>query len=179
MPLHFRLLVLMVQASTGATAAATTTSHSTGIPSASSLIPSAPLAKRRIASAGLLLLTISIAATAALIATPAATTALVLSAATAAFHVGTTARFHLGLLFHHVDDLVRDAQIFDGVAANVALGHAPETITILWMWGQQMRRDWVNTLRRQLATTARTLDVQITSRKWTFIQVSQLTRCPL
>lgn len=37
-----------------------------------------------------------------------------------------------GLLPHHVDDLVRDAQVLNGAATDVALGHPPELVTILW-----------------------------------------------
>ena len=78
---------------------------------------------------------------------PAALLLLLLLRATAATALG----HHL--LLDHVDDLVRDAQVLDGAAADVALGHPPEFVA--------------------------SLDVQITSRKLMFIQLSQLTRCPL
>lgn len=41
----------------------------------------------------------------------------------------TTLRHHL--LLHHIDDLIRDSQILDGASSDVALGHAPELVTIL------------------------------------------------
>lgn len=39
----------------------------------------------------------------------------------------------LGSLFpHHVNDLIRDTQVLDGAASDVALRHPPELVTVLW-----------------------------------------------
>ena len=34
------------------------------------------------------------------------------------------------VLLHHVDDLIRDAEVLDGAAADVALGHPPELVPV-------------------------------------------------
>lgn len=36
----------------------------------------------------------------------------------------------LGLLLHHVNNLVRDPQVLDGAAANVAFRHPPEPVAV-------------------------------------------------
>lgn len=37
---------------------------------------------------------------------------------------------HQSLLFDHVDDFVRNSQILDGAAADIALGHPPELVAV-------------------------------------------------
>ena len=47
------------------------------------------------------------------------------------FGVSATFGLHGNFLFHHIDDLIRDSEVLDGAASDVALGHSPETVTIL------------------------------------------------
>lgn len=170
-------------ASTASSAHLTASSATATLSTARTLIPTATLIERVAAAALLLsatLLAVPLAALLATAATAATTTAAILSTATLALTaaaatlcVRTAARLHLCLLLDHVDDLIRDAQILDGVAADVALGHAPEAVAILRNSIYQLSETAAIVLR------IRTFDVQITSRRCTFIQVSQLTRCPL
>ena len=51
--------------------------------------------------------------------------------ATTTPHLTTTPALWHHLLLHHVDNLIWDPQVLDGAAANVALRHAPEPVTIL------------------------------------------------
>lgn len=53
------------------------------------------------------------------------------AAASLVVHLGPVALLLLRLLLHHVDHLVRDAQVLDGAAADVALGHPPEPVAVL------------------------------------------------
>lgn len=48
-----------------------------------------------------------------------------------------------GLFPHHVDDLIGDAQVLNGAATDVALGHPPELVTILWI-GAVLQADTVH-----------------------------------
>jgi len=45
--------------------------------------------------------------------------------------IATAATLGYHFLLHHVDDLVRDAQVLDCAASNVAFRHPPELVTIL------------------------------------------------
>lgn len=57
-------------------------------------------------------------------------TAVILAAPTLMIHVGAIALLLLGILLNHVDHLVRDPQIFNGAAADIAFGHFPEFVAI-------------------------------------------------
>lgn len=61
---------------------------------------------------------------------PAALLTIVLLVA-AALHLLPIARFDLCIFLHHIDDLVRNSQILDGAAPDVAFRHTPKFIAIL------------------------------------------------
>lgn len=129
----------MVQTSSGTS---TTTTHRTALRSSATrtLIATAALIERVTATLlrpVAIALALSLTLVASTAAAGSASSALLILTATAAtaLHVGTAARLHLRLLLDHVDDLVGDAQILDGVAADVALGHAPEAVAILPRFG--------------------------------------------
>lgn len=63
----------------------------------------------------------------------AAAAALVLRRVAAAVlvHLRSVPRLCLGILLHHVDDFVRNTQILDGTATNVAFRHSPKSVAIL------------------------------------------------
>jgi hypothetical protein len=77
---------------------------------------------------------------------------------------------------------LRHAQVLNGVAAHVAHRHAPEAVAVLRSGRAQGRVSGAQRWRgfRALRCVAkRALEVQMTSRRCRFIQVSQLTRMPL
>jgi hypothetical protein len=77
---------------------------------------------------------------------------------------------------------LRHAQVLNGVAAHVAHRHAPEAVAVLRSGRAQGRvsgaQRWRG-FRAQRCVAKRALEVQMTSRRCRFIQVSQLTRMPL
>lgn len=46
-------------------------------------------------------------------------------------HPTTATAFGDHFFFHHVDDLIRNAQVFDGAATDVTFRHPPEFVSIL------------------------------------------------
>lgn len=64
-------------------------------------------------------------------ATLLATTASTLAAAATLVQLRPIPRFSLHVLLHHVDHLVRNAQILDRTATDVTFGHSPKFIAIL------------------------------------------------
>lgn len=77
---------------------------------------------------------------------------------------------------------LRHAQVLNGDAAHVAHRHAPEAVAVLRSGRAQGRVSGAQRWRgfRALRCVAkRALEVQMTSRRCRFIQVSQLTRMPL
>ena len=74
-----------------------------------------------------------------------------------------------GIMGH--GNLVRNTEVLNVVAADVAFGNVPERVAIL------SRHDI--DLRLTFARRVRTLEVQMTSRRLMFILLSQLTKWPL
>lgn len=105
------------------------------------------------------------------------------------------------LLLDHVDDLIWDSQILDSASSDVALRHSPELISILWkgsggvtsisfyifvtlanisnvlIWDPSSHPHTTNTALKTKHCFTR--EVQMTSLRLMFIQLSQLTRWPL
>ena len=88
-------------------------------------------------------------------------------------HLAST-HLSLNIFFHQINDFIRNTQILDRASSNIAFAHSPETVTIL---KNKLFLYLSDEMRRKVSEL--TFDVQMTSRRFIFIHVSQLTRCPL
>ena len=84
----------------------------------------------------------------------------------------------------HNTHLIRYSKVLDCIASYVAFRHPPKSISVLHYQNLNQAFSIITKLQdnKKQARDRKsniTLDVQMTSRRWMFIHVSQLTKCPL